>query len=111
MTENEFLEKNIFIDLKNTNDGFDSESLSYFSESDFQTILERIEHFGIGIYGIKPCIKGEFLEVKSNEDFRKKATDPKWYKRAFFEFKKQQANLQYSATYKVSDRLLNREVK
>jgi len=108
MEKTEFLEKNIFLDLENINDGVDSDSISYFSESDFEIVLERIEKFGIGIYKIEPRLKGEVFDVKLNEDYRKKATDPKWYKRAFFEFKKKQSNLHYSAKYKVSDRLLNR---
>ncbi len=109
MEKTEFLEKNIFLNLKNLNDGFDSDSIRYFSESDFEIVLERIEKLGIGIYGIKPWLEGDFFDVKLNEDYRKKATDPKWYKKAFSEFKKQQPKLQYSATYKVSDKLLNRQ--
>lgn len=108
MEKTEFLKKNIFLDLENINDGIDSDSISYFSESDFEIVLERIEKFGIGLYGIEPRLKGDSFGVKVHEDYRKKATDPKWYKRAFFEFKKQQTNLQYSATYKVSEKLLNR---
>ena len=109
MEKTEFLEQNIFQNLKNLNDGFDSDSIQYFSETDFETVLERIEQFGIGIYEMKPRLDEDFLDVKVNEDYRKKATDPKWYKRAFSDFKKQQANLKYSASYKVSDRLLNRK--
>lgn len=108
MEKTEFLEKNIFLNLENLNDDLDLDSTRYFSESDFEIVLERIEKLGIGIYGIEPRLEGEFFDVKGNEDYRKKATDPKWYKKAFSEFKKQQANLQYSATYKVSDKLLNR---
>lgn len=111
MNEIEFLEKHIFTGLKNLNDGYDTELLNHFSESDFQIVLERVEHFGIGIYEIKPWLKDADFESKSNEDFRKKATDAKWYKRAFFEFKKKQADLQYSASYKVSDKLLKKEIK
>ena len=108
MEKTEFLEQNIFQDLENLNKEFKSDSLYYFSESDFKTVLERIEKLGVGVYEIKPRIEGVCLDVKINEDYRKKATNPKWYKKAFFEFKKQQSNLQYSATYRVSDRLLNR---
>jgi hypothetical protein len=46
----EFLEKNIFIDLTNINDGSDTENTHYFSEVDFEILLTRVEHFGIGIY-------------------------------------------------------------
>ena len=109
MEKTEFLEKNIFLNLENLNDEFDTDSLHYFSESDFEIVLERIEKLGIGIHEIRPRLEGEALDSKPNEDYRKKATDPKWYKKAFSEFKKQQPNLQYSATYKVSDKLLNRQ--
>ena len=44
-----------------------------------------------------------------NEDFRKKATDPRWYKKAFLTFKTTEKKLNYSATYKVSNKLLARE--
>ena len=108
MEKSEFLEKNIFLNLENLNGGSDADTLPYFSESDFEIVLERIEKFGIGIYGIEPRLKGDVFDVKQNEDYRKKATDPKWYKKAFFEFKKKQSNLQYSATYKVSEKLLNK---
>jgi hypothetical protein len=108
MEKTEFLEKNIFLNLENLNDEFNSDSILYFSESDFEIVLERIEKLGIGIYGIEPRLEGDVFEVKLNEHYRKKATDPKWYKKAFSEFKKQQPNLQYSATFKVSDKLLNR---
>ncbi|WP_299767462.1 hypothetical protein [uncultured Dokdonia sp.] len=109
MDKNEFLEKHIFTDLQKIHQESDADTIPYFSEADFAVILERIEHFGIGIYGIEPWFEGKFYDVKTNEAYRKKATDPKWYKRAFFEFKKQQANLQYAATYRISDKLLAKE--
>ncbi len=109
MEKAEFLEKNIFQNLKNLNKETETDSIHYFSESDFEIVLERIEKLGIGIYKIEPRLDGDLLEVKINEDFRKKATDSRWYKSAFSQFKKQQADIQYAASYKVSDRLLNRE--
>lgn len=109
MEKAEFLEKNIFQNLKNLNSETEIDSIRYFSESDFEIVLERIEKLGIGIYKIEPRLEGDLLEVKINEDFRKKATDARWYKSAFSQFKKQQAGLQYAASFKVSDRLLNRE--
>jgi hypothetical protein len=53
MEQAEFLEKHIFTDLKNLNDGDDSETVQQFSEADFEIVLERAEHFGIGIYKIE----------------------------------------------------------
>ena len=108
MEQTEFLEKNVFNDLKNLNDGFDVEANHYFSESDFEIVLERVEHFGIGVYGIEPWLDGDLYAVAVHEDFRKKSTDPKWYKKAFLTFKSRQPGLAYSATYKVSNKLLAR---
>ncbi|WP_435314146.1 hypothetical protein [Cellulophaga fucicola] len=108
MEKLEFLQKNIFTDLKNLNTGFDAEENYYFSELDFAMILERIEYFGIGIHTIKPYLNEEFANVKTNEDYRKKATDSKWYKRAFYDFKKATPAMLYSAEYKVSSKLLNK---
>lgn len=108
MEKSEFLEKHVFNGLQNQNDGFDSDSIYYFSESDFETVLERSEKLGIGIYGIEPWFDGASFGVKTNEDFNKKATDPRWYKRAFTEFKKSNNDLLYAATYRVSAKLLAR---
>ena len=108
MEQTEFLEKNVFTDLKNRNDGFDEETVHYFSESDFEIILKQVEYFGIGVYEIKTWLKDELHHVSSHEDRNKKATDPKWYKKAFLTFKTGQSGLLYGATYKVSKKLLER---
>ena len=108
MEQTEFLEKNVFIDLKNMNDGFNDETIHYFSESDFETVLDRVEHFGIGVYTIEPWLNGEAYPLSGHEDHNKKATDSKWYKKAFRTFKARQAGLLYAATYKVSKKLLER---
>lgn len=109
MEQSEFLEKNIFIDLENVNDGFDDVSIHYFSEADFATVLKRAEHFGLSIYKIEPSLEGKAFNVADHDAFRKKATDPKWYTKAFSDFKKLQEGLVYSAAYKVSKKLLDRE--
>ena len=108
MEKSEFLTQNIFEGLKNKNDGFDDESNLYYSESDFEVILQRIEHFGIGIYVIKTVLDTKDFESANHEDVKKKATDPKWYNKAFLTFSKRQEGLLYSATYKVSKKLLER---
>ena len=108
MEQAEFLQQHVFSDLKNLNDGFDQEDIHYFSESDFDTILERAEHFGIGIYEIKPFFNGETYKVSGHLDHNKKATDPKWFKKAFLTFRMGQSGLIYSASYKVSKKLLAR---
>ena len=108
MEQTEFLEKNVFNDLKNMNDGFDEESIHYFSESDFETVLKQVEYFGIGVYGIKTYLNGKSHSDATHEDHNKKATDSKWYKKTFKTFKMGQSGLLYAATYKVSKKLLER---
>ncbi|WP_158655106.1 hypothetical protein [Flavivirga eckloniae] len=88
------------------NDGFDSESIYYFSESDFEIVLDRVEKHGIGIYGIEPWLNRTYYDVLGFDDFNTVPTDPKWYRRAFQEFKKSGKALLYSATYKVPKKRL-----
>ena len=109
MTQSEFLEQHVFTDLKNLNDGFDEASTFYFSESDFETVLQRTEHLGIGLYKISPYFEGKEYEGTTHEDHKKKATDPRWYKKAFKTLRMGQSGLIYSATYKVSKKLLARD--
>jgi len=106
MEKTEFLEKHIFNDLENLKEDTDTEGTHYFSEEDFAKVLARAEHFGIGIYKIEPKHEGTAYAFKEHETYRKKATDPRWFKNAFIEFKKTKLELQYSATYRVSKRLL-----
>lgn len=106
MEKTAFLEKHIFNDLENLKEDSDTEGTHYFSEEDFAKVLARAEHFGVGIYKIAPVHEGKAYAPKEHETYRKKATDPKWYKNAFIEFKKTELALKYSATYKLSKRLL-----
>jgi hypothetical protein len=108
MEQQEFLEKNVFIDLKNLNDNFENDGLYYFSEIDFPIILQKCEYFGIGVYTIEAFANGESFGVSNHETRNKKATDPKWYKKTFLNFKKGEAGMVYCATYKVSNKLLVR---
>jgi hypothetical protein len=108
MEQEKFLEQHIFTGLKNLNDGFAKNEIQFFSESDFEIVLQRAEHFGLSIYSIEPWIKSEVLEASSHEDHKKKATDPKWYKKEFVTLKTRQEGLLYSAKYKVSKKLLAR---
>lgn len=108
MEQAEFLEKNIFTDLKNLNKGLDKETIHYFSESDFEIVLQRVEHFGIGVYEIESRLDDTVNAVVKHEEFKKKATDPRWYKKAFLTSKTRQSGLSYAGTYKVSNKLLAR---
>ncbi|MFH6992019.1 hypothetical protein [Flavobacterium sp. FlaQc-48] len=100
-----YLIKNVFIGLENLNNGFDSESIYYFSQDDFEILLDRIEKLGIEILGIEPWKNGAFYDVMTAEDFN---SDPKWYRKAFLKFKESGENLQYSASYEISSDLLTR---
>lgn len=104
--ESEYLKNNIFTGLENLNDGFDSKSVYYFSESDFEIILERVEKNGIAIFGIEPWLNDNFYDVLTFEDYKTVANDPKWYWKAFSEFKKRNNNLMYSASYQVEKKIL-----
>lgn len=104
--EIEYLKTKVFNGLKNLNDGFDSESIYYFSESDFETVLDRVEQNGIAIFGIEPWLDKDFYDVLSCEDYKTDANEPKWYRKAFEEFKSREKNLMYSASYQVPKKLL-----
>lgn len=106
MEQTEFLDKILFADLKNLNEGTDKENVPYFSEEDFENLIEKVEYYGIGVYKIETWLNGKEYAVATHEDHKKKATDPKWYKKAFLTFKSRQPGLLYSGTYKVSNKLL-----
>ncbi len=106
MTKLDYLKTNVFVGLENLNDGFDSESIYYFSESDFQIVLNRVEEKGIGIMGIEPWKNGEFYDVMVCEDFNTTPNDSKWYRKAFKEFQKRSEELQYAASYDLPNKLL-----
>lgn len=107
MKKFEYLKAHIFNGLENLNTGFDSESIYYFSESDFEVILDRVEQKGIGIYGIEPWLNGSFYDAKSFEAYKTVATDPNWYRTAFLEFKKTGEQLMYSASYQIPKNLFS----
>ena len=96
-----YLEDYIFYGLTNLNDGFDANSIYYFSESDFETILTRVEKKGLAIYGIEPWLNKCFYDVKVADDYHLLYKDPAWYWNAFNEFKKSGEPLLYSATYGI----------
>ena len=95
----DYLNQNIFYGLKNQNSGFDSESIKYFLEEDFKIVLDRVESLNAGISGIEPWFNEEFYNVLVVEDFGDNPFDSKWYKNAFDNFKKENKNLLYAASY------------
>lgn len=108
MEQIEFLEKNVFTGLKNLNTDEEREDLHVFSAADFDILLERVAHYGIGVYTIEAWIDGNSQEVSHQEESKKKATDAKWYRRAFSLLKAKNTKYTFSGTYKVSAKLLAR---
>ena len=109
MEQAEFLEQKVFIDLKNVNDGFDESANPHFNEWDFAIVLQRAEYFGLGIYEIQAWLDGTLYDMEIHEHFKKKATDPSWYQKALTTFTTQQKGLTFTASYKVSAKLLARQ--
>ena len=104
---NLYLDKYVFKGLTNLYEGFDSESIKYFNSHDFKIVLDRVEELGLGIYGIEPWKNGVFYDVLTYEEYNTIPTDPKWYRAAFNEFLKSGVELQYAASYQISDKLKN----
>lgn len=98
--KNKILEKHIFVGLTDLNIGWDAPTIAYFSETDFKTVLERIEKMNFGIYGIEPWTEdNHYFDVKLFDDYSNKPNDPLWYNKAFNEFIETGKVLKYSASY------------
>lgn len=110
MEKNEFLKQHLFADLTNLNNKSEAENDFHFSEEDFGTIIERAEHLGIGIYTIETTLDGKKYAATGHEDLKKKATDHRWYKKAFLTYKTGQPGLIYAGTYKISPKLLAKDI-
>jgi hypothetical protein len=104
-----YLDKYVFYGLQNLNNGFDAPGIKYFSEEDFEVVLQRVKDIGLGIYGIEPWKDGQFYDVitvgKLGDE---KCKDPNWYMTAFEKFKKRKEVLQYAASYYIPEKLLKK---
>jgi hypothetical protein len=107
MTQAEFLNQKVFTGLINHNNTKDHTDFA-LSEEDFATVLVKAEYYGIAIYEIKTTLHGKHYKTINHESFRKKATDADWYKKEFKHLKRLEEGLLYTATYKVSKKLLNK---
>ena len=106
-----FLEQHVFYDLVDLNDGFDVASIRYFGASDFQSVLDRAEAFGIEIYGIEPWPDGKFGGVRTYEEYSDDPADPAWYRAAFRDFLGEGINTHFAASYGVPQGVLGRFLK
>lgn len=103
MTEEHFMDKFVFHELENRNDGFDAPSIRYFSEEDFETVMERIEELGIEIFGIECWVQKKFKRVKYREDYPRME---KWHRNAYKDMRREGYACYFSATYEVPPELL-----
>lgn len=100
--KSEYLKKHVFHGLVDMNDGFDAGSICYFSETQFEAVLDRVEKLGIAVHGIEPWLNGHFYDVKTVERYGNDPTDPTWYRQAFAEFKERGVEgLLYGASFGV----------
>ena len=99
-----FLVKNVYHGLKDLNTGFDSSYIKYFSQSDFEIILDRIEELGITLSGLEPWLNGDYYDVQIRENHIEEFGD-KWYRQFFEKYKLERKDLQYSASYYVPKEL------
>ena len=99
--EEQFMREKIFHDLKDVNTGFDVACISYFTEEEFDIVLQRIEKYKIDVYGIEPFFENEFYDVVCHEDYNIGANNPLWYRTAFDNFRKEKKGLQYAASYNI----------
>ena len=106
LTKAQFLDRYIFHGLTDLNDGFDAVGISYFTQEEFHIVLQRIQYFGCGIYGIEPFLDGSFYAVQVHELNGDDPYDPEWFWRVFKEFCQEQEGLQYSASYCIPEFLL-----
>jgi hypothetical protein len=105
MMDNEYLDKHIFYGLANLNDGFDVPGIKYFSEKDFEIVLNRIKDHGISVYGIEPWLNRDYYATSVYEDYTQNPFDSTWYFKAFEELKTDGEDLQYAASYFVPEAL------
>jgi hypothetical protein len=101
LDKDSILDEKVFYGLTNLNTGFDVQTIKYFSESDFEIVLQRVKRLGLGVTGIEPFKDGKFYGVEVYEEFTDDSTDPNWYMDSFKRFRKTGETLQYSATYYV----------
>lgn len=110
MTKKEYLKKFIYEGLTNLNTGFDSPTIYYFNEAEFQIVLDRVKKLGLGIYGIEPFDSDfDYFDTKVYENYNKQANHPDWYNLAFEELVSLGEELIYAASFHVPDELLKKQ--
>lgn len=103
MTEEKFLEQYIFEGLQNLNTGFDSNTIWHFSEEDFETVMDRVEEYGVTVLGLECWTRNKFRSVKYQEDYKDVEN---WHRNAFKTLRTEDQGCVFSATYEIPPELL-----
>jgi hypothetical protein len=102
--DHRFMRESVFTGLANLNTGFDSPLIYHFSPINFRTVIDRCEHWHVGIIGIEvfevTAAAAELLEVEiSSED------GYEWTRRLVRRYDAM-PNVTMSATFHVPDAAL-----
>lgn len=66
--------------MNNLNSGIDAQSIFYFTEQQFEIVLQKVKALkAIGLYGIEVWKDGEFWEVSTFESYNSCPQNPDWY--------------------------------
>lgn len=103
MTETEFLELNIFYDLKNQNTGYDANDIWHFSSKDFEIVMDRADELDVRILGIECWEKEEEKFTKFREDYN---DENGWYRKAYKELSEEYSPCIYTATFDIPSEYL-----
>ena len=97
MTEHEFLELNVFHDLKNYNSGYDDDKIWHFDVKDFPIVMERAEEFGVRILGIECWEDEKEKYTKYREDYEHDI----WHRTAYKELIDNHSPCTFAATFEI----------
>lgn len=97
MTEQEFLELNIFDGIPNQNGGHDNDTMWHFSADDFKKVMERAEEYNVKILGIECWEKEDVKYTKFHEDYDRKD----WHRNAYEQLMHDHSPCVFAATFEV----------
>ncbi len=101
-----FLKENVFYGLPS---GIpNKKNQYYFSKTDFEIVLSRVENLNIGIDFIDIYKNGKIVSSEFPEDYHLKSNDPKWYKSSFKKRSNNATDLRFNAVFGLPDDLLDK---
>lgn len=107
MTEQEFLELNIFDGIENQNGGHDHEDIWHFSSEDFKEVMRRAEEFNVRILGIECWEKEDVKYTKFHENF----DEDNWHRTAYEQLIHEYSPCIFTATFEVPYIYLQEHIK